>query len=72
MSGPLSSKSVKRFTCPVCHARVGEPCREPERRTGRQRVVGPHLERVRKAGAAQGRDGVVAVWSSQYEQGKRR
>ena len=72
MSGPLSSASVKRYTCPVCGARVGEPCREPERRTGRRPAVSPHLERVRRAGAAQGRDGIVAVWSSAYEQGKRR
>lgn len=72
MPGPGAGRDVRRFTCPACGARVGAPCTEPVRRTGRPRTVPPHLERRRKALAAKGRDGVVAVWSSQFEQGKGR
>lgn len=72
MPGPGAGRDVRRFSCPACGARVGAPCVEPVRRTGRTRTVPPHLERRRKAGAAMNRDGVTVVWSSKFEQGKGR
>ena len=70
MPGPLAGRSVKRFTCPACYAPVGAPCRE-RNRVGTFDTVRPHLERIRKAGQAQGRDQITRVLYSQFEQGKR-